>query len=107
MLLIQLFGPILADAFKRWLEKRLGVAETKLTPSQALHLADKPSGAKAIALLQIAHEDLPRWAVRKRFLIRRMIAAIDPGTDLPVALASHSAAELKDVQDLEREEGGE
>lgn len=102
LLLIQIFGPILADAFSRWLKKRLEDKAKTIIPQVGAR-----SGGNAVALLQSVHDDLPLWAVRKRFLVRRMIAHIDPEKDLPEALPPHAVAELRDTDARQAEEGGE
>ncbi len=95
MLLVQLFGPIIAAAFDRWLKKKLGVAAQSF--DYVAQFGDAPSGLAGRAVLQKVHDDLPRFAIARRFLMQRLIAQVDPTKDIPTSLPTHAVDELTAV----------
>lgn len=86
IMLIELFGPLLIEWLKKWLEDRLNKAAASLPAAESY---GSPELARA-ALFDEAIAALPRLAFARRALLRRMKAT--DANPTPEALA-----ELRDI----------
>ena len=105
-MLIELFGPILVEWLKKWLDDRLKTA--------AAHLPDPHTFASPMAgttaLFDKAIASLPLLAFSRRTLLRRLRSAsvarsemIFSGTH-PMALSAEEQAEISDAAGAARNE---
>lgn len=95
-MLIQVFGPILIEWLKKWLESRLSAAAEKL-PAFATYGSEHEARD---AMFNQAIADLPRLAFARRAMLRRMKAAAATAgvtsTD-PGRVSSDDLVELVDL----------
>lgn len=85
--IISIFGPMLAEWLKKWLDSRLADVSQSLPAAESF---GSPDLARA-ALFDAAIDSLPRWAFARRALLRRMKAHGDG----PVT--GEAAAEFRDL----------
>lgn len=89
--LLSIFGPLLLDWLKKWLDSRMVEAAARLPAAETF---GSPELARA-ALFDEVIADLPRFAFGRRALLRRMKATAADGT-----MTADEAAEMKGLAEL-------